>query len=1052
MYNAEQFKKVRHKKHEPGLWFMMRLLFVILLFANCSKKKPVITDGLRVPEGYTIEKVAGADLLSYPMFASFDNNGRLFVFESSGKTTNTEDVLANPTFVVRVLEDEDGDGVFDKSKIFADKIPYPMGGTFYQGSLYVAAPPNLLRFTDTDGDGVADKRDIVLSGWTLHHNAATLSGPFMGPDGWLYMADARRGFNIKTKEGDSLKGKGARIWRCRPDGTGLESMSGGGFDNAVEIAFMPSGETIGTMTYFTDPQGGFRDAIMHWVEGGVYPKPQEVIEEDRLKLTGDLMPVMTKLARVSHAGLMRYRGNVLGESFNGNLFTAQFNTGRIMRHIITPDGATFRTADEPFVQSDSLDTHLTDVLEDADGSLLVVNTGGWFIAGCPLSVVAKTNVLGGIFRIKKTSAPVIEDPWGKKIEFKNVSPQQLVTYMMDERQAVRDHAIEEIVLKGDTAVEALKKSLALFKEEEKRTAAVFAISRIQTASAKEAVRNAMNDESVMVRTAAVRAAGLAKDKAALDKLMELVQKDKAPVRRQAATALGQVGDEKAVQALLQAAANPDDRFVEHAIIYSLIAIGKAQPLIGALNDSSANKRKAALIALDQMDGAPLQKSQLALFLNSNDTMLRNTGIWVAMHHTNWSDVVVNFLSKQFNAADAAGNELASIRTLMEAFCGKADLQHFMGTQLANASTSSAKKIFLMSVIAHSDVRDIPQTWVTPLGNILKGTDEQLRLQVMSLVESRRMDAMNTVLNQIIQDPATPVSFQLKAFGARLRSERELSDKEFATLQKYLDSSYEAPVRQAAVRLLTRAALSDAQLAVLAKEQIPKADIFLLPGLVQTFKGNKTEATGKLFVTALTSATDRLGNLSLPDLQELIKTFPSTVQVSAEPLLKTLQAQQAARLSQLQQLEASLKRGDVGEGRKLFFGKATCFTCHAVASEGGNFGPDLTNIGEIRSKHDLLEAIIYPSASFAREYETSRIITKTGTYTGVIKEQLPNAVIIATGPGTKMSINRAEIGSIEPQNVSMMPPGLDKILNEQELANLLAYLVSLPSGLGQIKSH
>lgn len=208
---------------------------------------------------------------------------------------------------------------------------------FTGGSLYVAVPPNLMRYTDADGDGIAEKKETVLSGWVLHHNAATLSGPFMGPDGWMYLADARRGFHIKTKEGDSLTGKGARIWRCRPDGTGLESVSGGGFDNSVEIAFMPSGETIGTMTYFTDPKDGFRDAVMHWVEGGVYPKPNSVIEEDHLKLTGDLMPVMTKLARISHAGLMRYRGSAFGAAFKGNLFTAQFNTGRIMRHIITPD-------------------------------------------------------------------------------------------------------------------------------------------------------------------------------------------------------------------------------------------------------------------------------------------------------------------------------------------------------------------------------------------------------------------------------------------------------------------------------------------------------------------------------------------------------------------------------------------------------------------------------------------------------------------------------------------------------------------------------------------
>ena len=75
---------------------------------------------------------------------------------------------------------------------------------------------------DTDCDGVADKREVLLTGWTLNANAATLSGPFFGPDGWMYMADARRGFEIKNKEGPVLKGKGARIWRCRPDGTGLE--------------------------------------------------------------------------------------------------------------------------------------------------------------------------------------------------------------------------------------------------------------------------------------------------------------------------------------------------------------------------------------------------------------------------------------------------------------------------------------------------------------------------------------------------------------------------------------------------------------------------------------------------------------------------------------------------------------------------------------------------------------------------------------------------------------------------------------------------------------
>lgn len=1029
------------------------LLGTSSLFTSCKQKPPAATDGLRVPEGYTIERVAGPDLLSYPMFASFDNQGRLFVIESSGKTTSTEDVLENPTFQIRLLEDMDGDGIYDKSVVYADHIPYPMGGYFYRGSLYVAAPPNLMRFTDADGDGIAEKREAVLSGWVLHHNAATLSGPFMGPDGWLYLADARRGFSIKTKEGDSLTGKGARIWRCRPDGTGLESVSGGGFDNSVEIAFMPSGETIGTMTYFTDPKDGFRDAVMHWVEGGVYPKPNSVIEEDHLKLTGELMPVMTKLARISHAGIMRYRGSAFGAAFKGNLFTAQFNTGRIMRHIITPEGATFKTADEPFMQSDSLDMHPTDILEDADGSLLMVNTGGWFIAGCPLSVVAKTNVLGGIYRIRKTGAPVVNDPWGRKLNFKEMSVPDLVKYMMDDRPFVRDNAIEQIVITGEPAVDALKNAIPTIKDEELRAAAVFALSRINTASAKEGVRKALDDQSVIVRTAAARMAGIAKDKEALSKLMQMVRQDEAPARRQAATALGQIGDEKAVAALLSASKNPDDRFVEHAIIYSLITLKKVTPLTLALNDSSVNMRKAALVALDQMDGSPLQKNQLTAFLSDGNKTIRNTGIWVALHHPNWSDIVTNFLQKQLNTAALPVEERSSLRELMVAFSNDdKTLQNFIGAQLSSSATPVEKKMFLMDVIGRSAVQNIPSAWINPLGNLLKGDNATLRSAVLDLIESHGINTLNKELNQIIQDTKPPTAFRLKAFSARLKSEKLLSDSEFQLLFHFLDKDQESPVRQSAVRLLAQSNVSDTQLLSLAKEQVAQADVFLLPSLITAFEKSKSEEVGKALIAALQSSTNGLGSLSVKDMQKLFDAYPSSVQALAEPLMKTLQDQQASRLSQLEQLEASLKRGDVGEGRNLFFGKATCFTCHSVEKNGGQFGPDLTNIGEIRSRHDLLEAIVYPNASFAREHETSKIITKTNTYTGIITEQLPDAIIVATGPGSIMRVPRSEISSIELQNVSMMPPGLDKILDKQELANLMAYLVSLPDGLGQIKSH
>ncbi len=200
--------------HRFGFLKIFVVILICFFTIGSGARKDVNVAGLEVPEGYVIEQVVSPNLLSYPMFASFDGQGRLFVFESTGPNTmGTEQMLKTPTYHIRLLEDTDGDGNFDKSHIFADHIPFPKGGVFYQGSLYVSESPNLVRYTDKDGDGVSDSREVVLTGWTLHANGASLSGPFLGPDGWLYLPDARRGFNITTKEGKVLKGKGARVWR-----------------------------------------------------------------------------------------------------------------------------------------------------------------------------------------------------------------------------------------------------------------------------------------------------------------------------------------------------------------------------------------------------------------------------------------------------------------------------------------------------------------------------------------------------------------------------------------------------------------------------------------------------------------------------------------------------------------------------------------------------------------------------------------------------------------------------------------------------------------------
>src|ERR1051326_8179608 len=117
----------------------------------------------QIKKGFHLEIAACEPNIASPVALSFDENGRLFVVEMIDYSERREEVPHLGR--IRMLEDTDGDGVYDKSTVFADNLPWPTAVFCYNGGIFVGATPDILYLKDTDGDGKADVRETVFTGF-----------------------------------------------------------------------------------------------------------------------------------------------------------------------------------------------------------------------------------------------------------------------------------------------------------------------------------------------------------------------------------------------------------------------------------------------------------------------------------------------------------------------------------------------------------------------------------------------------------------------------------------------------------------------------------------------------------------------------------------------------------------------------------------------------------------------------------------------------------------------------------------------------------------------
>ena len=161
-------------------------LFVVTALARAGEL-PLNGQTFRLPDGFEVDVAALSPACSKAhcrrILTRWD---ACDVTDSLGLNDKVEKQLVEKPHRVLCLEDSDGDGKFDKSTVFADQMMFPEGTMWFNGSLYVRAPPSIWKLTDADGDGVAEKREEWFQGKTLTDCANDLHGPYLGPDGLIY--------------------------------------------------------------------------------------------------------------------------------------------------------------------------------------------------------------------------------------------------------------------------------------------------------------------------------------------------------------------------------------------------------------------------------------------------------------------------------------------------------------------------------------------------------------------------------------------------------------------------------------------------------------------------------------------------------------------------------------------------------------------------------------------------------------------------------------------------------------------------------------------------
>lgn len=663
---------------------------------------------MKVPEGLEMKLWAAEPMLANPVAFNIDEKGRVFVSETYryriGGTLDIRDYmwmleddlafrtvdgrqsflektfgpegirdLSIATEVVRLVEDTNGDGIADKSSVYAEGFATPLDGIASgvlarRGDVWFTNMPSIWKFSGKDK---AETRDEVSRGYGVRYSFTghDLHGPTFGPDGKIYFSFGDRGASVKTKEGTTIDSPDTgAVFRMNPDGTHMELVADG-MRNPQSLLFTENGDLF---TGDNDSDQVDEERLVHVVEGGDSGwrvgyqhnplNPVEVrgpwVAERMWQPRNEAQPsfMIPPIVNIEDgpSGVAYYPGTGLNPSYAGTIFITHFKGGLarsgINTYNVKPAGAGYDIVDsKPFLTS----ALPTDVRFGPDGRMYISD----WIDGYPqpkrgrIYTIADPVVVND--PIVKETQQILGGDWTKR------TPDELAKLLAHPDIRVRQEAQFTLAERGEASIPVLAKvvstpapaavelgnpaNVGAFA----RRHAIWGLGQIAQKTSQPLVlsttlamaggqlaakdspalaplRVALRDADPEVRAQAIKVLGDHRQVDQADNFIAALKDADARVKFFAAQSLGKIAvaqpalGTRILPALFDAlrANNDADVYIRHAAVMGLVGTKNTAALAAMSTDASRPARMGALLALRRLDSP-----EVARFLNDSDKMI-----------------------------------------------------------------------------------------------------------------------------------------------------------------------------------------------------------------------------------------------------------------------------------------------------------------------------------------------------------------------------------------------------------------------------------------------